>query len=279
MRCGKTLPENERAVDYQTIAEKIRTRKSRLASLRPPRLKDSLCRKCKRSLAAEWNTYEKRWTYPGRGENGLCVSCERKKRIKENIQEHLKRAGVPPRYISCSFDNFKVAKENEWVVRVCKSYTLDPTGNLLLYGRCGTGKTHMAIAITRELLLECRKVLFTSMADLIFELKKTFRNKAENTEEELMVQYLECEYLVVDDFGIEKTTEWVQQTANFLICKRDNNNMPTIVTSNLSPDDIGNTYGDRVASRLIGDYGAIHSTGPDYRLNMAKIKQRRKFAN
>ena len=146
---------------------------------------------------------------------------------------------------------------------------------MLTYGDCGTGKTHMAVAITKELLLKARKVVFTSMADLTFEIKKAFKTNAESTEEELMKRYLKCEYLVLDDFGIEKTTEWVQQTANYLICKRDSNNMPTIVTSNLSPDEIGNAYGDRVASRLIGDHGAIHFTGPDYRLKIAKIKQRR----
>jgi DNA replication protein DnaC len=277
MLSGKAEIDNDGTVDYQAIVEKIKTRKTHLASLRLPRPKNAICRECKRSLTAEWDTYQKRWTYPGRAKNGLCVSCERKRQIKEKIQEYLTKAGVPPRYIHCSFGNFKITKENEWVVKVCKSYVLDPTGNLLMYGKCGTGKTHMAVAVTKELLLASRKVLFTSMADLTFEIKKAFRDKAENTEEELIARYLEYEYLVLDDFGIEKTTEWVQQTANYLICKRDNNNMPTIVTSNLSPADIGKVYGDRVASRLIGDYGAIHCTGPDYRLKKAKIKQRRMF--
>jgi len=257
------------------IAERIKARERHLASLRPPRPKNAVCTECKKSFDPEWNTFEGRWTYPGRTEKGLCFSCQRKMKIRKHIQKYLERTGVPPKYVRCSFENFEITKGNRWVFRVCKSYAFDPRGNLLTYGDCGTGKTHMAVAITKELLLKARKVVFTSMADLTFEIKKAFKTNAESTEEELMKRYLKCEYLVLDDFGIEKTTEWVQQTANYLICKRDSNNMPTIVTSNLSPDEIGNAYGDRVASRLIGDHGAIHFTGPDYRLKIAKIKQRR----
>jgi chromosomal replication initiation ATPase DnaA len=140
MRSGKTRTENERAVDFQMIVERIRARESRLASLRPPRPKNVNWGECKKSFAPDCNTFEGRWTYPGRSESGLCFSCERKMSIREHIQEHLERAAVPPKHIRCSFENFEVTKENKWVFRACKSYASNRRGNLLIYGDAVRGK-------------------------------------------------------------------------------------------------------------------------------------------
>ena len=128
----------------------------------------------------------------------------------------------------------------------------------------------MAVAITRELLLQERQVVFTSVPRLLFEIWKSFRSSSEETEEYYITRYTSYEYLVLDDFGIEKTTEWARQTLDYIIYERDNNLKPMVITSNLSLDEIAEKIDGRISPRLAGMGKVIQFKGSDYRLRRIK---------
>jgi DNA replication protein DnaC len=180
---------------------------------------------------------------------------------------------VPPKYIGCSFETFRPPGPLEGAFNLCRAYVRDPDHSLFIYGKYGTGKTHLAVAITRELLLQGRKVMFTSVPRLLFEIRKAFQEETRDTEALCVEKYSSVEFLVLDDFGVEKTTAWARQTLDYIIYERDNNQRPMVITSNLSLDEIAEKIDGRISSRLAGMGRIIHFNGPDYRLKRNGVKK------
>jgi len=196
-------------------------------------------------------------------EEGLCKRCKGLQHRREHIEAYLDRAGVPPRYLHCSFESFKVTKQNEQVYEVCRDYITNPAHSLYLYGTCGTGKTHLAVSITRELLIQGKEIMFTFVPRLFFDIRQTFQDEFGQSEQDFIQHFVTCGCLVLDDFGVEKCTDWVRQTLNFIISERDNNFRPTVITSNISLDEVTIRIDERVSSRIAGMGKVVHVSGPD----------------
>jgi len=244
-----------------------------------------ICRKCGKRFNPELVRYfeNTKWFYPGLDrETNLCEACgeeakrevERKEKqeflesIKNRLDYHLERAGVPPKYRGCSLDNFKPStKELSWVLNGCLEYAQDPKGGLFLYGAYGTGKTHLAVAIARELILQGKKVEFVYTPRLLIGIRKAFQEDAGADELSRISHYSEgVPYLILDDIGVEKTTEWARQTLDLIFYERDAKELSTVITSNLSPDEIAEKIDPRISSRLAGMGKILPLIGPDYRV-------------
>ncbi len=77
------------------------------------------------------------------------------------------------------------SRENYKCVQACKQYPENHRPDfpgLYLYGNCGTWKTHLAVAIARELMLLGKQVVFTGVPGLCFDIKKTFQKDSLKTE-------------------------------------------------------------------------------------------------
>ena len=191
-----------------------------------------------------------------------CDSCFKLMTIKNHIKEYLQRSSIPPKYINSTFENFKVystATKNAF--NLCKAFADKPCGSLFIYGGCGTGKTHLAIAIGRELVLQGKKVHFTCTPGLLYSIRKSF---SENyPESDCIERYVWFHCLVLDDLGIEKSSTWAKQTIDYIVYERDNKLRPMVITSNLSLDEIA-IVSPRIASRLAAGI-VIKLCGEDYR--------------
>jgi len=196
-----------------------------------------------------------------------CNSCMKIKTINNNPIEYFKAAGIPPKYLGVSFDNFNVDDYNKKVFEFCKKYTMaeNPLVGIYLFGPCGIGKTHLAISVLKEMLLKGRTGFFTSTPDLLFKVRKTFSGNTPLTDEETLQQYLANQFLVLDDFGVEKPSEWVRQTLDHIIYHRDASVMPLIITSNLDPRRIEEQLDNRISSRIKGMCCVLGMTGRDRR--------------
>jgi DNA replication protein DnaC len=259
----------------QKICARMEQRQKIIAMSKP---EDRSCIKCGRLFSPTWDRFEDQWGF-SKLTDGICRQCRKLLHIRQNIEAYLQKSGVPPKYLKSSFENFNVIDENRKCVSACRQYLIHHRpvySGLYLFGNCGTGKTHLAAAITRELLLKGQPVTFTCVPRLCFEVKKAFDGGLKITEHNAIKAYTSCEYLVLDDLGAEKPTEWVKKTLGYIIYERDNMFKPTIITSNLSLDEISDRVAPRISSRIAGMSQIIHVQGPDWRVEMTSV-MRRKF--
>jgi len=144
----------------------------------------------------------------------------------------------------------------------------------LLTGGTGCGKTHLASAAMRHYIQNARNdvdspwgsfsAMFVTVVELLLEIRQTYHKNSELSERDIIDRYSMIHLLVLDDLGAKKNTEWTEQTLYLIIDRRINNKMWTIVTSNLSLDEIERAYGARIASRL-AEMKVVEIDLPDYR--------------
>ena len=76
---------------------------------------------------------------------------------------------------------------------------------------------------------------------------------------------LECDLLVIDDLGAEFVTQFTNAALYNIINTRINLGLPTIISSNLTLQEIENEYSTRISSRIIGEYSILCFEGKDIR--------------
>jgi len=212
-------------------------------------------------------------------QTNLCGKCyrnkleyQRKKRkqyIKENIITELTRAGVPPKYLQCNFDNFKKTGQRNAIYNKVLSYTQANKGELkesvFFVGDNGTGKTHLAVAVVREFILNLHRCYFITVPELLFRIRSRIRQNVEGGEEGIIKKFKGYGFLVLDELGAEKVTDYSLQILYIIIAGRENDMKPTLITSNLSLQGIENKLDPRLASR-IGGGQVIKFNCEDHRL-------------
>lgn len=177
--------------------------------------------------------------------------------------EVLQRFGIPDRYVNCTLDAYK---DHPKYTRLCRDYVDSPDHSMLFTGPCGTGKTHLAIAILRELYLKGRDNLyFKTVTDLLIDITGSFRPEDDSDDYRRLIDSISrYDVLVLDDLGAEKPTEFAVTTLYTIINRRLNYSKQTIVTTNLKLDDIRDRLSERIASRL-AEYQIIPFAMPDRR--------------
>ena len=177
----------------------------------------------------------------------------------------LRGIGVGKRHEACSFDSYQ---GKEKTVNACKEFIESPA-DMVLTGVPGTGKTHLAVAILRE-LVEGKKIknemdaCFIPVPELLAEIRASYRDGGPD-ERDIIGRYSRLPFLVLDDLGAEKTTEWSITTLYLIIDRRYRNMRPTIITTNLSLEQIAAALSERISSRLASGK-VLLLTGQDYRM-------------
>jgi DNA replication protein DnaC len=127
----------------------------------------------------------------------------------------------------------------------------EPDG-LLFSGSVGCGKTYLACCIANALLEHGVEVLFLVVPDLLDEIKATYDpNGGTNTEHDLLEAARKVPVLILDDLGAHNYTDWVRNKIYSIINYRLNNQLPTVITTNLTLNDLNEFLGERTTSRII----------------------------
>lgn len=161
-------------------------------------------------------------------------------------------------------------RENmETVYEVCANYAHafgKRSGNLLLYGKPGLGKTFLSAAIAGEVSKNGFSVVYDTAARVFarFEDRKFGRDEGESAAEDIE-RILRCDLLILDDLGTEMTTAFVQSALYEIVNTRLLERRPMILNTNLSPDELARRYGAQIASRLEGEYQILPFFGRDIR--------------
>jgi len=179
------------------------------------------------------------------------------------------RAGVPPRYESCSFEKFNQVKGLSPAVKTVlmkfvEEYPSIDCCGLLILGPCGIGKTHLAVSILRDLIYK-RGVdgVFYDFRDLLKKIQNSYDSISQTSEMQILSPVLESQVLVLDDLGAERPTEWVRDTFAYILNSRYNRKLTTLITTNFDdrPAEIRiladgtrvsakETLADRIGARL-----------------------------
>ncbi len=161
----------------------------------------------------------------------------------------------------------------EVVYDLCLNYALKFgrffINNLLLTGGPGLGKTFLSACIARTVSENGFSVVYDTAGNVFscFEEKKFSRdlNSVQEAEDETR-RYLNCDLLILDDLGSELTTPFVQSALYQLINTRLMRQLRTVISTNLTVDQICQRYTPQVSSRLQGEYRALPFFGEDIRL-------------
>lgn len=113
----------------------------------------------------------------------------------------------------------------------------NPVGGLIIHGKYGTGKTHLAVAIYQQQWEDSRRALFVSCSTIIRGIKATFEVEGA-TAEQYMKPLATAEFLAIDDVGKQSETKWADEQIFDLINDRYGAMLPTLITTNKTPEEL-----------------------------------------
>ena len=186
----------------------------------------------------------------------------------------------------CSFDNFlleyypeegstnvspKLRMEKN--LNYCKKFVNNfPKGeNLLFMGGVGLGKTHLSVAIAKELIEKGYGVYYASVENLVTNLQKEKFGRADG-DFGYHQAVEDADLLIIDDLGTEFNTQYSRTAVYEIVNSRLLSGKSTIINTNLFMEELKDRYTERIASRFIGNYTPLLFEGNDIRQQKAMNK-------
>ena len=199
-----------------------------------------------------------------------CTSGDRTERA-------LARARVPERYRHCDFENYETDNDIENLTpeqlaafnrsltqakliaqRFAEEFTpvreqAEP--GLLLMGSCGVGKTHLAVAALKEIVLRGHSGLFYDYRELLKEIQDSYNAESQSTEMGVLEPVLKAEIFVLDDVGSSKPSLWALETVGHVLNTRYNEKRVTLLTTNYLDEETGQSRNSESATPMVGARG------------------------
>ena len=155
-------------------------------------------------------------------------------------------------------------------VEICRNFVQNfkqDYHNLFFYGTVGTGKSFLSGCIANELLLEGHSVIYFSSSGLFDTLARySFDIKSKEALYNFYKDLYNYDLVIIDDLGTEVTNTFVTSQLFSLLNERHLNRKATIISTNLSLEELRDRYSDRIFSRITSNYAICKLTGPDIRM-------------
>ncbi|WP_373896354.1 ATP-binding protein [Virgibacillus sp. CBA3643] len=162
-------------------------------------------------------------------------------------------------------DNESQEFAKEQTQKYIDKFDLEEAGNLSFHGNYGIGKSHLAKGVADGVMEKGYTAIFISVPKLLRKIRSSYSRDSEITEDEIFHMLETVDLLILDDFGVEKESDWSIERIYDLIDSRQG--MNTIYTTNYSPAEIIEIKGERDGSRMINeDTVPIQMQGENYRL-------------
>jgi DNA replication protein DnaC len=182
-------------------------------------------------------------------------------------------AVIPRRYRDVSFDRPPVTEIDRRIVEATRRFTeevdrhLDAGRGLWFMGPVGTGKTTLAMLVSKAALNAGRSVAIYSLPRLLNEIRDTHR--AERSHVDLLDRLTAVDLLHVDDVGAERTTDWVLEELYSIVNARYEDQRSMVITTNiLDRDALCAQITARTVSRLTEMCDELPLDGEDRRMEV-----------
>jgi DNA replication protein DnaC len=178
--------------------------------------------------------------------NGSCRKCdeEENKKVEAELANKIfisnqHKANIPARFLSASFDNFvTINSEQNYIKSQLANFNLD--ANILLLGKTGVGKTHLAIAVLNKMISQGISCYYSKFYKL-----SHYKIKQPNEFERIIISKL----LVIDEFGVEDS-EYKSTVLFEVIDERYDRGFSTILISNKKADEVKRNISHATYSRI-----------------------------
>lgn len=164
---------------------------------------------------------------------------------------------LPPLYRQARLKDFPAA-----LIEQAVKWTENPGLGLLITGKTGTGKTHLAAALVRFLTLSRKDACFLPCEELYAQIRRCY--SANGDEDLVMREHFTRQFLFLDDLGAGSLSDHERRVTLRVLNQRQSNALPICVTTNWSLEQIAERMDERIAGRL-QSLTAIELAGPDRR--------------
>jgi len=208
-------------------------------------------------------------------EDGTATKCDCLEPRLAKARASGINSAIPKRYRGVSFDRPPVTEIDRHAVNDIRKWVENMDENLekglglWLMGDTGTGKTTLAMLLSKEVLKRGYTVAIYSMPKLLARIRATYSAEAgEESYDEFMERLCEVDLLHIDDLGAEKQSEWVLEQLYVLVNERYERRKSIVLTTNLMQPELEDQIGSRTVSRLLeicSGQEIIHMRGEDAR--------------
>lgn len=241
--------------------------------------------------AVKWDLQPKPAGYPSGGSTGLlsflepfwgqCPSCDSevqreadenhakvrsgKTKADEMIAARFKAANIPKRLEHCTLDNFSALLAGQkTALSAAKDYSYSFATEGLETGRCmvflgnvGNGKSHLAVAIMRHILLRGGTALYSTVFEILAKVKATFGKGATKTTEQVVEHYRLPDLLVIDEIGKQTGSDFEIANLFAVIDRRYADEKPMLLLSNVGEPEFKGLLGESIIDRFRSKGGRL----------------------
>jgi len=177
----------------------------------------------------------------------------------------LVRSGIPPTFLDSTFENYVVndlsRKNLNYVRAYAKGFNLAlarrPSTGLVLLGASGTGKTHLACALIRQLRDDGYTARYVRIPDLLIKLNEATFGRAEMPASRIIDALSKNHLLVMDEYGAHTLKDESYQALFSIIEARYQKNLPTMLITNLTEAELQRELDPRFLERILGNSSGV----------------------
>lgn len=186
------------------------------------------------------------------------IAAERVKNAADRLANKLGAALIPSRFRDRTFESY-IATEPKQVkaLTICRDYAENFAEHfkagrcLLLLGNVGTGKTHLATAIANHIMrTTTATAVYRTVGGILQHIKGSYDRESDYSEADAFAAYTRPSLLIIDEVGATKPTEFELASLFNIINARYEEQLPTVVISNLPAGELSGALGERCVDRL-----------------------------
>ena len=207
-------------------------------------------------------------------DNKMCI-CMRKKLVEAGFESSGMSGLIrEQRFSNFSLDYYRQSPEEykrmstiyNLLLQYAEGFKPGESKNIAMFGSTGLGKTHLSSAVAGKIIEGGHDVYYIGAQGMIADFEyNRFGNSGMGGADGDVDRYIECDLLIIDDLGTEVNNQFTTSCLYNVINTRLNKKKPTLISTNLTPDEFRHRYWDRITSRVFGEYVILPFVGKDVR--------------